>query len=397
MNNQNYLFTSESVSQAHPDKVADTIADAILDAYLAGDPDSRVACEVFVTTDYCLIAGEITSKVKVNAEEIARKTICEIGYDKEELGFNGNTCKVDVRIHEQSPDISQGVDTNEQENDEQGAGDQGMMFGFACNDTPELFPLPAFLSHKMMNKIAELRKNYKIPWLRPDSKGQITVQYEDGKPVRVKSVVLSTQHDESVCLDNGKGDLDPKMREILINKVIKPIIPEQFLSDDIEYFINPTGRFVLGGPNADCGLTGRKIIVDTYGGMGKHGGGSFSGKDPSKVDRSAAYYARYIAKNIVKAGLADKCEIQIAYAIGIAKPVSIVVDTFNTGKIADDEIIKLVEKHFDMQPASIIKQLKLKRPIYKRTAAYGHFGRDEENFTWEKTDKAEILRKDANL
>ena len=397
MNNGNFLFTSESVSQGHPDKVADTIADAILDAYIAGDPDSRVACEVFVTSDYCLIAGEITSKVKIRTEEIARKVICEIGYDREELGFNGNTCKVDIRIHEQSPDISQGVNTTTQKNEDQGAGDQGMMFGYACIDTPELFPLPALLSHKMMMKIAELRKNGEIPWLRPDSKGQITVKYKDGKAERVKSVVLSTQHDESVCFDNGKGDLDPKMREILINKVIKPIIPEQFLSENIEYLINPTGRFVLGGPNADCGLTGRKIIVDTYGGMGRHGGGSFSGKDPSKVDRSATYFARYIVKNIVKAGLADKCELQIAYAIGIAQPVSIVVDTFNTGKITDEEIIKLVNKHFDLRPASIIQQLMLKRPIYTKTAAYGHFGRNEQDFTWEKTDKAEILRKEANL
>ncbi|MCD4657619.1 MAG: methionine adenosyltransferase [Planctomycetes bacterium] len=397
MNNQNFIFTSESVSQAHPDKVADTIADSILDAYLAFDPDSRVACEVFVTTDYCLIAGEITSKAKINAEEIARKTICEIGYDSDELGFNGNTCKIDVRIHEQSSDISQGVDTDSQKNKAQGAGDQGMMFGFACNDTTELFPLPAFLSHKMMMRIADLRKNREIPWLRPDSKGQITVEYEDGCAVRVKSVVLSTQHDESVCVDNGKGDLDPKMRELLINKVVKPIIPERFLSDDIEYFINPTGRFVQGGPHADCGLTGRKIIVDTYGGMGRHGGGSFSGKDSSKVDRSATYFARYIAKNIVKAGLADKCEVQIAYAIGIAEPVSVMIDTFNTGKLAESKIIGLVKKHFDMRPAAIIQQLMLKRPIYKKTAAYGHFGRNNAEFTWENTDKAEILRKEANL
>ncbi|MBU0580252.1 MAG: methionine adenosyltransferase [Candidatus Margulisbacteria bacterium] len=384
-----HLFTSESVSEGHPDKVSDIVSDSIVDACLAQDPNSRVACETLCTTDLVVIAGEITTKAKVDFEKVARNAIKEIGYTSKDIGFCADTCKVEVHIHEQSPDISQGVTEGEGQFKEQGAGDQGMMFGYASNATPELMPAPIIYSHKMVKKLADLRKSGELKYVRPDSKGQVTILHDKRVPKYVETVVLSTQHTPEVSHEQIEKDL--------IEKVIKKVIPAKLLTEHTKYYINPTGRFVMGGPHGDCGLTGRKIIVDTYGGVGSHGGGAFSGKDPSKVDRSAAYMARYVAKNIVASGIAGKCEVQLAYAIGVAKPVSINVDTYGTMKIDEKEIYKLIEKHFDLTPKGIITTLDLKKPIFRKTAAYGHFGREDQGFTWEKTDKAEILAKAAGI
>ncbi len=374
-----HLFTSESVSEGHPDKVSDQISDAILDAYLKQDPLSRVACETLVTTDKVVVAGEITSKGHVDVEKIVRQVISDIGYDRDELGFNAKTCKIDNALHAQSPDIAMGVDTG-------GAGDQGMMFGFATDQTAELMPLPIMLAHKLVHDLADLRKKKIIPYLRPDAKSQVTVEYdENDRPVRVDAVVLSTQHDGHVTLETIKRDVTAQ--------VIRKVIPAGLIDDATKIFINPTGRFEIGGPHGDTGLTGRKIIVDTYGGMGRHGGGAFSGKDPSKVDRSAAYFARYVAKNVVAAGLAKRCEVQVSYAIGVAEPVSIRVDTFGTGAAGDDELAQLVRETFDFTPRGIIKTLNLLRPIYRATAAYGHFGRTEDSFSWEKRNAVDTLKK----
>lgn len=378
---KSFLFTSESVTEGHPDKVADQISDAILDALIADDPMSRVACETFLTTGLALVAGEITTKTYVDIPKIVRNVIKDIGYDRAKYGFDGETCAVITSIHEQSSDIALGVDTG-------GAGDQGMMFGFACQETPELMPMPIMLAHKLCMKLAEVRRNETIDYLRPDGKSQVTVQYVDGKPVKVKTVVVSCQHNPDVTLD--------RIRDDVIRHVIKPVIPPELLDEkDIKYLINPTGRFVIGGPMGDTGLTGRKIIVDTYGGFGSHGGGCFSGKDPSKVDRSASYMARYIAKNIVAAGIAQKCEIQLAYAIGVAEPVSVFVDTFGTGEISDEKIVDIIQRCFDLTPKGIIERLKLRRPIFRKTAAYGHYGRLDKDFTWEYTDMADTLKKEA--
>ena len=371
------LFTSESVTEGHPDKVADQISDAILDAIMAKDPYGRVACETFVTTGLALIGGEITTDCYVDIPNLVRDVIRDIGYTDANMGFDGSTCSVLTAIDQQSPDIAMGVNRA-------GAGDQGMMFGFAIRETPELMPLPIILAHRLTQKLAEVRKTGKLPYLRPDGKSQVTVAYEDGKPVEVTTVVVSTQHAPDVTHDQIESDI--------IQHVILPVIPEEYIQrDKISFLINPTGRFVLGGPHADTGLTGRKIIVDTYGGYSRHGGGAFSGKDPTKVDRSASYAARWIAKNIVAAGLADKCEVQLAYAIGVAEPVSINVETFGTGKISNEELAKKIRKTFDLTPAGIIDALELRKPIYRRTAAYGHFGREEKGFTWEITDKAKEL------
>ncbi|GGG59821.1 S-adenosylmethionine synthase [Pseudohongiella nitratireducens] len=382
-----HLFTSESVSEGHPDKIADQISDAILDALLRQDPAARVACETLVKTGMVVVAGEVTTEAYVDLEDIARKVVIDIGYDHSDKGFDGHSCAVLNGIGKQSPEIAMGVD--ETEDHEQGAGDQGLMFGYASNETDVLMPAPITYSHRLVKRQAEIRKNGVLPWLRPDAKSQITFRYEDGKPAGIDAVVLSTQHDPEIAQKD--------LQEAVMEEIIKPVLPAEWLSADTKYFINPTGRFVIGGPYGDCGLTGRKIIVDTYGGMARHGGGAFSGKDPSKVDRSAAYAARYVAKNIVAAGIADRCEVQVSYAIGVAEPTSISVDTFGTGKISDARIVELVREHFELRPKGLIKMLDLIRPIYLPTAAYGHFGREEPEFTWERTDKADALRDAAGL
>ena len=382
------LFTSESVSEGHPDKVADNVSDAILDAMLAQDPMSRVACETLVTTGICMVAGEITSSAIVDIPRVVRDTILDIGYHGGDSGFDGETCAVVVSLDKQSPDIAQGVNEGQGLDKEQGAGDQGMMFGYASNETPELMPLPISLSHKILAHITKLRKDGTIPWLQPDAKSQVTVEYEYNVPVRIDTIVLSNQHSPHVSHE--------EIRATLI-KEITSILPEEYVNGEITFHINPTGRFVVGGPVGDCGLTGRKIIVDTYGGMGRHGGGAFSGKDPSKVDRSAAYMARYMAKNAVAAGLADRCEVQLAYAIGVSKPVSINAATFGTGKLEDSALSALLAEHFDCRPAAIIKTLDLRRPQFRKTAALGHFGREDQGFRWEETDQADALRKKAGI
>ena len=386
-----YLFTSESVSEGHPDKVADQISDAVLDAVLAQDPKARVAAETLVATDLCVLAGEITTTAKVDYEKIARETIARIGYRSPDLGFSSDSCKVLLNYGQQSPDIAQGVNEGEGLDLEQGAGDQGLMFGYACDETPVLMPFAIYYSHRLMQRQSELRRNGSLPWLRPDAKAQITAVYdsETGKVKRIDTVVLSTQHDEGISYD--------ELREAVIEQIIKPVLPSEMLTEETKYLVNPTGKFIIGGPHGDCGLTGRKIIVDTYGGAAPHGGGAFSGKDPSKVDRSAAYACRYVAKNIVAAGLATQCQIQISYAIGIAEPTSISIDTFGTGKLNETELIKLVRKHFDLRPKGIVQMLDLLRPIYGKTAAYGHFGREEPEFTWERTDRALTLKAAAGL
>ncbi len=383
------IFTSESVSEGHPDKIADQVSDSILDAILTQDPTARVACETLVTTGMVVIAGEITTNAVINYSEIARQTIKDIGYTDSEIGFDADTCAVLVSVDRQSPDISQGVSEGEGLHKEQGAGDQGLMFGYACNETPELMPMPIQLAHQLVEKLAEVRKSGKLDFLRPDSKSQVSVEYVNGKPTRIDTVVISTQHTPDVT--------HKRIEEEVIAEVVKKVIPAHLLDANTRYFINPTGRFVVGGPMGDCGLTGRKIIVDTYGGMGRHGGGAFSGKDPSKVDRSAAYMGRYVAKNLVAAGLAERCEVQVAYAIGVAQPVSINVNAFGTGKVSEDRLAELVRETFDMRPRAIIEQLDLLRPIYRKTAAYGHFGRELPEFTWERTDKAAQLKQKAGL
>ncbi|MFT6085578.1 MAG: S-adenosylmethionine synthetase [Glaciecola sp.] len=380
-----HLFTSESVSEGHPDKIADQISDAVLDAILEIDPKARVACETYVKTGMVLVGGEINTNAWVDIEELTRKTVNEIGYTHSDIGFDGNSCAVLNAIGKQSNDINQGVDRDSPE--EQGAGDQGLMFGYASNETEVLMPAPITFAHRLVQKQAEVRKSGKLNWLRPDAKSQVTFIYENNKPVGIDAVVLSTQHCDSISID--------ELREAVMEEIIKPVLPAQWLSSKTKFHINPTGRFVIGGPMGDCGLTGRKIIVDTYGGMARHGGGAFSGKDPSKVDRSAAYAGRYVAKNMVAAGLADRCEIQISYAIGVAEPTSINVETFGTGKVSDEMLTALVRDHFDLRPYGLIKMLDLERPIYKATAAYGHFGREE--FPWEKTDKADDLKHAAGL
>lgn len=383
MKQNDFLFTSESVSEGHPDKICDQISDAVLDAILERDPNGRVACETYAKTGMVLVGGEVTTSAWVDVENLTRQVICDIGYDSSEMGFDWKSCAVMSAIGKQSPDIAQGVDRKDPA--EQGAGDQGIMFGYATNETDVLMPAPIHYAHRLMQRQAELRKNGTLPWMRPDAKSQVTFHYVNGKPVGVKTVVLSTQHSPDIAHND--------LVEAVIEEIIKPTFPAELLSKDTQYYVNPTGRFVIGGPLGDCGLTGRKIIVDTYGGMARHGGGCFSGKDPSKVDRSAAYACRYVAKNIVAAGIADRCEIQISYAIGVAEPISIHVDTFGTGKIADEEIIGLIREHFDLRPYGIIKMLDLLRPIYRQTASYGHFGREDLSVSWEKTDKADLLRK----
>jgi S-adenosylmethionine synthetase len=380
-----YLFTSESVSEGHPDKVCDQISDAVLDACLAVDSGSRVACETLVKTDLVVVAGEITTQASLDVDALVRKTAVEIGYDDDELGFNGHNCRVMNELTEQSRDIAQGVDRASKE--DQGAGDQGLMFGYASNETEELMPAPIVYAHRLVQRQAAVRKSGELPWLRPDAKSQVTFRYEHDRPVGVEAVVLSTQHDPEISQED--------LRAGVMECIIKPVIPAQWLERSTRFHINPTGRFVIGGPVGDCGLTGRKIIVDTYGGMARHGGGAFSGKDPSKVDRSAAYAARYVAKNVVAAGLADRCEIQVSYAIGVAEPTSIMVQTFGTHKVSEDRIGALVRAHFDLRPYGILKMLDLMRPIYRKTAAYGHFGRSDAEFTWERTDKAQDLRTGA--
>ena len=380
----NYLFTSESVSEGHPDKVADQISDAVVDAIFTDDKTARIACETMVNTGMVVLSGEITTSTYVDMQEVARQTIKEIGYDHSDMGFDWESCAVLVSIDKQSPDIAQGVNEGEGLDLDQGAGDQGLMFGFACNETDVLMPFPITYSHLLVKRQAEVRKKGVLPWLRPDAKSQVTVVYEDGKPTSIDTVVLSTQHNPEI----EHKDLE----EAIIEEVIKPVLPEDMITDKTRYLVNPTGRFVIGGPVGDCGLTGRKIIVDTYGGMARHGGGAFSGKDPSKVDRSAAYAARYVAKNIVAAGLADRCEIQVSYAIGVAEPTSISVNTFGTGKIEEAKLIELIREHFDLRPKGIINMLKLLQPIYRQTAAYGHFGRSDIDLPWERTDKADALR-----
>ncbi|BAI61535.1 S-adenosylmethionine synthetase [Methanocella paludicola SANAE] len=382
MSLEKHLFTSESVTEGHPDKMADQISDSVLDAILAKDPLGRVACETLVSTGMAVVAGEITTNCYVDIPKIVRNTIKEIGYTRAKFGFDCENCAVLTSIDEQSPDIAMGVDV-------QGAGDQGMMFGFACNETPELMPMPIMLAHKLAMRLAEVRKNKVVDYLRPDGKTQVTIEYEDDRPLRVDTIIVSTQHSEKVE--------QPQIKSDVIEHVIKPVIPEGFFDKKTKVLVNPTGRFVLGGPHADTGLTGRKIIVDTYGGMGRHGGGAFSGKDPTKVDRSACYMARYIAKNVVAAGLATRCEVQLAYAIGVAEPVSIMLDTYRTNTISHKKIVELIRENFQLTPQGIIKSLDLRRPIYRQTAAYGHFGRNNKDFTWERTDKAEQMRKDAGF
>lgn len=388
------LFTSESVTEGHPDKVCDAVSDAILDALMEQDPMSRVACETCATTNHCMVMGEITTKAHIDAEKIVRDTIREIGYDRPELGFDANTCEVKILLHQQSPDIAMGVDKalearekqmSEEELEAIGAGDQGMMFGYASDETPEYMPYPISLAHKLTRKLSEVRKNGTLPYLRPDGKSQVSVQYdENGKPVRLEAVVLSTQHDEKVSQE--------QIHEDIKKYVFDEVLPAELIDDETRFYINPTGRFVIGGPHGDSGLTGRKIIVDTYGGYARHGGGAFSGKDCTKVDRSAAYAARYVAKNIVAAGLARKCEIQLSYAIGVARPTSVMVDTFGTGVLSDEKLVEIIRKEFDLRPAGIIKMLDLRRPIYKGTAAYGHFGREDLNLPWEQLDKVDVLK-----
>lgn len=383
MPRHNYFFTSESVTEGHPDKIADQISDSILDAIIAQDPIARVACETLVTTGLAFVAGEISTSCYVHIPDIVRETIKNIGYTRAKYGFDYETCSVITSIDQQSGDIAMGVDTG-------GAGDQGLMFGYACNETPELMPMPIMLAHKLSMRLSEVRKNDTLPYLRPDGKSQVTIEYRDGRPYRIDTIVISSQHSPDVHLKDLKEDV--------IEKVIRPVVPKELLDEEtVKYYINPTGRFVVGGPMGDTGLTGRKIIVDSYGGVGSHGGGAFSGKDPTKVDRSGAYISRYIAKNIVAAGIADKVEVQLAYAIGVPEPVSILIDTFETGRIDEDKIAQLVRRNFVLTPKGIIDHLQLRRPIFKKTAAYGHFGKNDPDFTWEKTDKADALRKEAGL
>ncbi len=398
MNSPKFFFTSESVTEGHPDKMCDQISDAVLDACLAQDPYSRVACETAVKTGFVLLLGEITTKAFVNFDELVRKVVNEIGYDDARKGFDGHTCGVLSAICSQSPDIAMGVDAalekkeglmTDSDIEAVGAGDQGMMFGYACNETPVLMPLPIFLAHRLTEQLTKVRKDGTLPWLRPDGKSQVTIEYAYGKAKRIDTVLISTQHAEEVSQE--------EIREAIIKYVINPVLPADMVDDDMKIYVNPTGRFVIGGPMGDAGVTGRKIIVDTYGGMGRHGGGAFSGKDPTKVDRSAAYAARWVAKNVVAAGLADRCEVQLSYAIGVAKPLSINVETFGTGKIDEEKIAEIVSEHFDLRPGAIIRDLKLRRPIFRQTAANGHFGRELPDFTWEKTDKAAELRAAAGL
>jgi len=384
---RSYIFTSESVGEGHPDKMADTISDSVLDAILAQDPKARVACETLVNTGMVVLAGEITTTAQVDYTDVARKAVLDIGYDHTDMGFDGKSCAVLIALDKQSPDIAQGVNEGEGLDLNQGAGDQGLMFGFACRETEDLMPMPIQLAHKLTERQMILRKQGKIKGLRPDVKSQVSIRYEDEKPAAIDTVVVSTQHDEDVAYE--------QLKEQVVEEIIRPVLPAKMVSKETKFMVNPTGRFVIGGPVGDCGLTGRKIIVDTYGGMGRHGGGAFSGKDPSKVDRSAAYAGRYVAKNVVAAGLADVCEVQLAYAIGVAEPVSVHVNTFGTGKIAETKIEALIREHFDLRPKGIVQMLDLLRPIYKKTASNGHFGRTEPEFTWEKTDRADALHADA--
>ena len=384
-----YLFTSESVSEGHPDKVSDQVSDAVLDAILTHDSDARVACETLCSTGLIVMSGEITTNASVDYNVIARETLKRIGYTSSDIGFDASTCSVLTAFNKQSRDIAQGVDRTKEDELDQGAGDQGLMFGYACNETPQLMPMPIHYAHRLVERQAKMRRSGRMTWLRPDAKSQVSVNYKNGNPQSIKTVVISTQHNPEI----SHADLT----EAVVEEIIKPVLPKEMLDSNIRYLVNPTGRFVVGGPMGDCGLTGRKIIVDTYGGSAHHGGGAFSGKDPSKVDRSAAYAGRYVAKNIVAAGIASRCEVQIAYAIGVARPVSLMVETFGTGKMSDDKIAKLIERNFDLRPRAIIHSLNLLRPIYLKTAAYGHFGRDEPEFTWEATDKAAQLSDDAGI